>query len=136
MQKELCSKTTKTTKSNIADDTKEVMNKNVNVSPSMKLFCEQQKSSQNKGSGVHYHLMIIRFCLLLGPKSASAYKEFSSSSDELILPRLRASRDYKNTTCPNIGFKNEVIEELCKTTETFGTISILGYTCNLPVKAA
>ena len=61
MQKEISSKSI-TINSSIADDIEEVMNKNLNVSPFMKLFWEQQKSSQNKGSTVRYHPMIIRFC--------------------------------------------------------------------------
>ena len=93
------------------------MNKNLNVSQFMKLFWEQQKSSQNKGSGVRYHPMIIRFCLSIVSKSASVYNELCSSN-VLTLPSLRTLRDYKNTIRPTTGFNMEVIEELCKTTET------------------
>ena len=53
MQKEICSKSS-TINSSIADDIEEVVNKNLNVSQFMKLFWEQQKSSQNKGSVVRY----------------------------------------------------------------------------------
>ena len=91
MQKEISSKSI-TINSSIADDIEEVMNKNLNVSPFMKLFWEQQKSSQNKGSGVHYHPMIIRFCLSIASKSASAYNELRSSN-VLTLPSLRTLRD-------------------------------------------
>ena len=87
MQKEISSKSI-TINSSIADDIEEVMNKNLNVSPFMKLFWEQQKSSQNKGSGVRYHPMIIRFCLSIASKSASAYNELRSSN-VLTLPSLR-----------------------------------------------
>ena len=93
------------------------MNKNLNVSPFMKPFWELQKSSQNKGSGVRYHPMIIRFCLSLASKSASAYNKLRSSN-VLTLPRLRTLRDYKNAIRPITGFNIEVIEELRKTTET------------------
>ena len=93
------------------------MNKNLNVSPFMKPFWELQKSSQNKGSGVRYHPMIIRFCLSLASKSASAYNKLRSSN-VLTLPRLRTLRDYKNAIRPTTGFNIEVIEELRKTTET------------------
>ena len=106
-----------TINSNIADDIEEVMNKNLNVSPFMKLFWEQQKSSQSKGSGVRYHPMIARFCSLLASKSASAYNELCSSN-VLILPSLRTLRDYKDAIRPTTGFNIKVIEELCKTTET------------------
>ena len=116
MQKEISSKSI-TINSSIADDIEEVMNKNLNVSPFMKLFWEQQKSSQNKGSGVRYHPMIIRFCLSIASKSASAYNELRSSN-VLTLPSLRTLRDYKNAIRPTTGFNMEVIEELCKTTET------------------
>ena len=44
IQKEICNKSI-TMNSNIADDIEEVMNKNLNVSPFMKLYWEQQKSS-------------------------------------------------------------------------------------------
>ena len=64
--------------SNIADDIEEVMNKNLNVSPFMKLYWEQQKFSQNKGSCVRYHHKIIIFCLLIASKSASAYNKITS----------------------------------------------------------
>ena len=53
MQKEICSKS-RTINSSIADDIEEVVNKNLNVSQFVKLFWEQQKYSQNKGSGVRY----------------------------------------------------------------------------------
>ena len=82
----------------------------------MKLFWEEQKSSQNKGSIDFYHL-IIRFCLPIGSKSASAYNKLCSSS-VLALPSLRILYDYKNTIRPTTGFNTEVIEELRKTTET------------------
>ena len=36
----------------------------------------------------------------------------------LTLPSLRTLRDYKNAIRPTTGFNMEVIEELCKTTET------------------
>ena len=116
MQKEISSKKI-TINSSIADDIEEVMNKNLNVSPFMKLFWEQQKSSQNKGSGVRYHPMIIRFCLSIALKSAPAYKELCSSN-MLTLPSFRTLRDYKNAIRPTTGFNMEVIEELCKTTDT------------------
>ena len=47
MQKEICSKSV-TINSNIADDIEEVMNKNLNVSPFMKLYWKQQKSSKTE----------------------------------------------------------------------------------------
>ena len=82
----------------------------------MKLLWKQQKSSQNKRSSVWYHPMIIRFCLSLASKSASAYNELRSSN-VLTLPSLRTLRDFKNAMRPATGFNNGVTEELCKTTE-------------------
>ena len=116
MQKEISSKSI-TINSSIADDIEEVMNKNLKASPFMKVFWEQQKSSQNKGSGVCYHPMIIRFYLSIVSKSASVYNELCSSN-VLTLPSLRTLRDYKNAIRPTTGFNMEVIEELCKTTGT------------------
>ena len=116
MEKEIRSKSI-TINSDIADDIEEVMNKNFNVSPFMKLFQEQQKSSQSKVSGDRYHPMIIRFCLLIASKSASAYNKLRSSN-VLTLPSLRTLRDYKNVIRPTTGFNIEVYKELCKTTET------------------
>ena len=69
MQKEICCKSV-TINSNIADDIEEVMNKNLNVSPFRKLYWEQQKFSKNRGSGVRYHPIIIRFFLAVGLKSS------------------------------------------------------------------
>ena len=62
MQQEISSKSI-TINSSIAVDIEEVMNKNLDVSQYVKLFWEQQKSSQNKRSDVRYHPMIIIFCL-------------------------------------------------------------------------
>ena len=112
MQKETSGKCI-TINSSIADDIEEVMNKNLNVSPFMKLFWEQQKSSQNKGSGLCHHPMIIRFFLPIASKSASAYNKLRSSN-VLTLPSLRTLRDYKNTVRPTNGFNMEVIEKYVK----------------------
>ena len=116
MQKEISSKST-TINSSIADDIEEVVNKNLNVSPFMKLFWEQQKSSQKKGSGVRCHPMIIRFCLSIVSESVSAYNELRSAN-VLTLPSLRILCNCKNEIHPTTGFSMEVIEELCKATET------------------
>ena len=89
MQIEICSKSIAINNS-IADDIEEVINKNLNISPFMKPFREQQKSSQNKGSGVLYHPIIIRFCLSIASKSASAY-------NELRLSKMLTSEHYAIT---------------------------------------
>ena len=62
--------------------------------------------------------MIIRFCLSLASKSASAYDGLRSS-DVLTLPSCGALRDYKNAIKPHTGFNPAVIQELIKTTESF-----------------
>ena len=62
--------------------------------------------------------MIIRFCLSLASKSASAYDELRSSN-VLTLPSCRTLRDYKNAIKPRAGFNPAVIQELIKTTELF-----------------
>ena len=56
----------------------------------MKLFWEQQKQfTKNKSATSNlYHSMIIRFCLSLASKSASAYDELRSSN-VLTLPSCR-----------------------------------------------
>ena len=58
--------------------------------------------------------MIIRFCLSLPSKSASAYDELRNSN-MLVLPSRRTLRDYKNAIKPNTVFNPEVVAEL-KTT--------------------
>ena len=62
--------------------------------------------------------MIIRFCLLLASKSASAYDQLMSSN-VLTLHSCKTLRDYKNAIKPHAGFNPAVIQELIKTTELF-----------------
>ena len=62
--------------------------------------------------------MIIRFCLSLASKSASAYDELMSSN-VLTLPSCSTLRGYKNAIKPHAGFNPTVIQELIKTTELF-----------------
>ncbi len=59
--------------------------------------------------------MIIRFCLSLAAKSASAYEELRNSG-VLRLPSRRTLRDYRNAIKPKVGFNPAVVEELSKTT--------------------
>ena len=67
------------------------------MTPFMKLFWEQQNQfTKNKSATSNrYHPIIIRFCLPLASKSASAYDELRSSN-VLALPSRRTLRDYKN----------------------------------------
>ncbi|XP_047137374.1 uncharacterized protein LOC124813866 [Hydra vulgaris] len=85
------------------------------LTPFLKLFWdEQKKAACCHPNAVKYHPMIIRFCLSLCMKSASAYDELRSSSI-LTLPSSRTLRDYKNAIKPSAGFNSKVIEELIKT---------------------
>ena len=62
-------------------DFNKIMSDNgANISPFMKLFWDQQQKLFGKGKGARYHPMIIRFCLSLASKSASAYDELRSSN--------------------------------------------------------
>ena len=105
----------------LACDFDTIMSDNVGkMTPFMKLFWEQQKQfTKNKAaSSNRYHPMIIRFCLSLASKSASAYDELRSSNI-LTLPSRRTLRDYKNAIKPHAGFNSAVIQELIKTTKSF-----------------
>ena len=80
--------------------------------------------------------MILRFCLLLASKLASANKELRSLSVSIFtaqkmkksfvenfifvqcLPSLRTLLYYKNAIRPTTRFNNEIIEKLFKTTGT------------------
>ena len=103
----------------LAGDFEKIMAENSNnITPFMRLFWEQQKKSAiTKGTSNRYHPMIIRFCLSLASKSASAYDELRSSN-VLTLPSRRTLRDYKNAIKPHAGFNPAVIDELIKTTKT------------------
>ena len=63
--------------STISDEVLEIMRLDDNeVSPLVKMLWEQQQFFfSNPTSKMRYHPMVIRFCLLLAMKSASAYDE-------------------------------------------------------------
>ena len=107
MKSEICSKGEEL-QSDLIIDLNEIANSNIDkMTPFMKLFWqEQRKSTNNK-----YHPMIIRFCLSLAAKSASAYDELRNSK-VLTLPSRRTLRDYRNAIRPSVGFNPEVIDEL------------------------
>ena len=102
--------------SELSSDIQNIMSNNLaNATPFMKLFWEQQtKLFQNRKSQ-RYHPMIIRFCLSLASKSASAYDELRNSN-VLTLPSRRTLRDYKNAIKPSAGFNHEVVQELINIT--------------------
>ena len=95
----------------LVGDIETIMSTNTeHITPFMQLFWKQQKeSSITKGYGNRYHPMIIKFCLCLASKSASAYDELRSSN-VLTLPSRRTLRDYKNAVKPHAGFNKDVIE--------------------------
>ena len=97
----------------LSSDIHQIVTENVdNASPFMKLFWEQQKESLTKSAtGMRFHPMIIRFCLSIASKSASAYDELRNSK-VLTLPSRRTLRDYKNAIRPSVGFNAEVVQEL------------------------
>ena len=70
-----------------------------------------------------YHPMIIRFCLSLATRSASAYDDIrydeKSGTSILILPSRRRLRDYKNYIRPETGFNKNIINELKNKTKNF-----------------
>ena len=91
-------------------------NSDMESSPHMKFFWEQQKkllASPNFGRRYHPHL--IRFCLSIHSKSPSVYRELSSSG-VLVLPSERTLRDYRNFFKPKPGFHQENIQKLTETT--------------------
>lgn len=94
------------------------------ISPFMKFFWEeQQKYLQSSSTGVRYHPSIIRYCLSLQAKSASAYEDLrynqKTGTGFLILPSQRRLRDFKNYIHPKRGFNKEIIAELCTKVEKF-----------------
>ena len=72
------------------------------VSPFMKFFWEEQQKYINVSckTSIHYHPMIIRYCLALQAKSAAAYNEIrfneKTGTGFVVLPSQRRLRDYKN----------------------------------------
>ena len=87
------------------------------IPPFLKFFWEeQQKYIKCSSRGIRYHPMIIRFCLSLASKSASAYDDIrydeKSGTGILILPSRRRLRDYKNYIRPERGFNKNIINEL------------------------
>ena len=102
----------------IAGDISSIMNNNKeNMTPFMQLFWDQQVEASQKAA-MMYHPMVIRFCLSLASKSASAYDELRSSGI-LTLPSRRTLRDYRNAITPQTGFNHKVVEKLKGWTKDF-----------------
>ena len=89
----------------------------------MKLFWQQQqRDSGRKPTGRRYHPTIIRWCLSISSKSASAYGEFRDTfigSNIIELPSRRELRDYSNAVTPQTGFNRKGIKELTNTTKDY-----------------
>ncbi len=104
--------------SDLSQDIKALINDyDGTVTPFMRLFWEQQQRCfQGNPHAVRFHPMIIRFCLSLAAKSASAYDELRISK-VLKLPSRRTLRDYRNAIKPKVGFNAAVVEELSSETQ-------------------
>ncbi|XP_047124807.1 uncharacterized protein LOC124807192 isoform X3 [Hydra vulgaris] len=111
MRKEIDAKGVELNKDFINDINHIMDSNNQNMTPFMKLFWEEQKKASTNQKSLKYHPMIIRFCLSLFMKSASAYDELRNSMI-LTLPSRRTLSDYKNAIRPSVGFNPNVIEEL------------------------
>ena len=82
------------------------------MTPFISLFWEQQvRMHKGTPNGYRYHPQIIRFFLSLAIKSPAFYNELRDSG-VLVMPSLRTLRDYKNAIRPQVGFHEEIIEEL------------------------
>ena len=81
----------------LEEDIRKIMDgQNLNATPHMKFFWEEQmKLLQSASCGRRYHPQIIRFALSLHGKSPAAYRELRESG-ALVLPSERIIRDYKN----------------------------------------
>ncbi len=104
----------------LEDDILKIMNgQNLEVTPHMKFFWqEQMKLLQSSSSGRRYHPQIIRFALSVHGKSPSAYRELRDSG-ALVLPSESVLLDYKNYFTPKAGINNENVDELRRKVSSF-----------------
>ena len=87
---------------------------NLEATPHMKLFWEQQMILlQSKKMGSRYHPQVIRFSLSIHGKSTSAYRELRDSG-ALVLPSERVLWDYKKYFKSKAGINKDNIETLRK----------------------
>ena len=113
----------------LSDDSVSILDRDVEMTPFMKLFWgEQKKMFSVSSKGARYHPMIIRFCFSVQSKSLSAYKEWRDALGKmkggvLILPCKRTLRDYKNWVRRKCGFNDDVVMKLI----TILQINILMY---------
>ena len=98
----------------LEDDILKMSAQNLEVTPHMKFFWQEQiKLLQSSSSGQRYHPQIIQFALSVHGKSPSAYRELRDSG-ALVLPSERVLRDYKNYFTPKAGINKENVDELQK----------------------
>ena len=96
----------------LEDDILKMSAQNLEVTPHMKFFWQEQiKLLQSSSSGQRYHPQIIQFALSVHGKSPSAYRELRDSG-ALVLPSERVLRDYKNYFTPKAGINKENVDEL------------------------
>ena len=80
IQKEIESKSVEIENKELNKDFYEIMENNKNITPFMQLFWEQQKlHAKGNPNAIKYHPMILRFCISLASKSASAYDELRNT---------------------------------------------------------
>ena len=104
----------------LEEDIRKIMDgQNLNATPHMKFFWEEQmKLLQSTSCGRRYHPQIIRFALSIHGKSPSAYRELRESG-ALVLPSERTLRDYKNYFPPKAGINTENVDALRKKSASF-----------------
>ena len=104
----------------LEEDIRKIMDgQNLNATPHMKFFWEEQmKVLQSTSCGRRYHPQIIRLALSLHGKSPSAYRELRESG-ALVLPSERTLRDYKNYFLPKAGINTENVDALRKKSASF-----------------
>ena len=105
----------------LEEDIRKIMDgQNLNATPHMKFFWEEQmKLLQSTSRGHRYHPQIIRFALSLHEKSPSAYRELRESGALVFIPSERTLRDYKNYFSPKKGINTENVDALSKMSASF-----------------
>ena len=114
-------------KTDLSHDLLTVISENrQSMSPFMKLFWEQQQRNASRSpTGHRYHPMIIRWCLSIASKSASAYDELRGTfkgSGVIELPSRRQLRDYTNAIKPQTGFNPEVVDTLARMVSEYNQV--------------
>ncbi len=107
----------------LSHDLLSIISENSNkMTPFIKLFWEQQqKNVPRSPTGRRYHPTIIRWCLSVASKSASAYDELRDTFKDctIVLPSRRVLRDYTNAITPRTGFNPGIINEIRNATKGY-----------------